>query len=106
MPAISISPSPSDVLTRDSFSLDHTTLGIMLAGILRSFRRSLSQRSSTTLYNSVRDALVRSVTWRLPLVRFQINQLSTVPKASLPRSARERAPSTLSRIHAILVPEK
>ncbi len=33
-----------------------------------------------------------------PLVRCQISQLSTVPKASSPRSARARAPSTWSRI--------
>jgi hypothetical protein len=41
-----------------------------------------------------------------PPVRFQISQLSMVPKASSPASARARAPSTLSSSHAILVPEK
>ena len=39
----------------------------------------------------------------LPLVRFQISQLSTVPKASLPAPPFRAHPSTLSRIHAILV---
>ena len=54
----------------------------------------------------VRDALVTSVTWALPPVRFQISQVSIVPKRSLPSSAFSRAPSTLSRIQAILEPEK
>jgi hypothetical protein len=39
-------------------------------------------------------------------VQFQTSQLSTVPKQSLPSLARSRAPSTLSRIQRILVPEK
>ena len=54
----------------------------------------------------VREALLGSVTWVAPPVKFQISQLSTVPKASLPASARARAPSTLSKIQAILLPEK
>ena len=58
------------------------------------------------LKSRVREALVTSVTWRWPLVRFQISQLSTVPKASSPRSARARAPGTLSRIQLTLVAEK
>jgi hypothetical protein len=41
-----------------------------------------------------------------PLVSFQISQVSTVPKSRSPASARARTPGTLSRIHAILVPEK
>jgi hypothetical protein len=38
-------------------------------------------------------ALETSVTCRAPSVSCQISQLSTVPKASSPRSARARAPS-------------
>ncbi len=56
--------------------------------------------------SSVREALVTSVTWRLPPVRFQISHESTVPNAISPASARARKPSTLSSSHAILVPEK
>ena len=58
------------------------------------------------LNSMVRDALLTSVTWTCPLVSFQISHESTVPNASLPASARARAPGTLSRIHATLVPEK
>ena len=62
-------------------------------------RSSSSSHSPLTMLKSrVREALVTSVTWRLPLVRCQMSQLSTVPKASSPRSARARAPATWSRI--------
>src|SRR6056297_2039330 len=54
----------------------------------------------------VRAALVASVTCCLPPVRFQTSQESTVPNNSSPASARDRTPSTLSRIQASLVPEK
>ena len=57
----------------------------------------------------VRLALVTSVTCTPPLtppVRFQITQVSMLPKSSSPFSALARAPSTLSRIHLILGPEK
>ena len=36
----------------------------------------------------------------------QTSQVSVLPKSRSPRSARSRAPSTLSRIHLILGPEK
>ena len=78
----------------------------MLAGIFNSRSSSSSHLPSTMLKSIVREALVQSVTCLRPLVRFQISQLSTVPKASLPASACSRAPATLSRIHAILVAEK
>jgi hypothetical protein len=54
----------------------------------------------------VREALVTSVTCSRPPVSFQIIQESMVPKASSPRSARSRTPSTLSSSQRILVPEK
>ena len=58
------------------------------------------------LKSIVREAFVRSVAWTLPSVRFQMIQLSTVPKRSSPRSARSRTPGTFSRIQAILLAEK
>ena len=58
------------------------------------------------LNSIVRDALLTSVTCVPPLVSFHTSQESTVPNASRPASARSRAPATLSRIQAILVPEK
>ena len=58
------------------------------------------------LKSMVREALVASVAWTLPPVRFQMSQLSTVPKSSSPRLARAAAPGTCRRIHWSLVPEK
>ena len=40
------------------------------------------------------------------MVSFQISHVSTVPNSSSPFSARSRTPSTLSKIHFNLVPEK
>ena len=54
----------------------------------------------------VREALLTSVTCTRPPVSCQTSHESTVPNASLPSAAFARAPGTLSRIHAILVPEK
>jgi len=54
----------------------------------------------------VREALVESVTCTAPSVSFQISQVSMVPAASSPASARARAPSTWSSSHAILLAEK
>ena len=54
----------------------------------------------------VREALVASVTWARPAVRFQARKLSTVPKHSSPFSALSRAPGMLSSIHCSFVPEK
>jgi len=65
-----------------------------------------SQALVCTLNSMVREALVTSVTCTAPSVSCQINQLSTVPKASSPRSACARAPGTLSSSHCSLVPEK
>ena len=57
----------------------------------------------------VRLALVTSVTCRppsVPPVRFQISQVSVLPKTASPRSAAARTPSTFSRIHCTLPAEK
>ena len=54
----------------------------------------------------VREALLGSVTCSAPPVSFQISQVSMVPKASSPRSARSRAPGTLSSSQRSLLPEK
>ena len=58
----------------------------------------------------VREALVTSVTWTpsfsAPPVRFHSTHVSIVPARSSPASARSRAPSTSSRIHAIFGPAK
>jgi hypothetical protein len=54
----------------------------------------------------VRDAFDGSVTCRRLCEKFHASHVSTVPKASSPRSAFARAPGTLSSIQAILVPLK
>src|SRR5215207_4457348 len=67
------------------------------------------QSSVSRSISSVRLALVTSVTCRppsLPPVRFHRTQVSVVPNASSPFSARSRAPSTLSSSQVILGPEK
>jgi hypothetical protein len=58
------------------------------------------------LKTRVREALVASVAWDWPPVSFHSSQVSMVPKASSPFSARARAPGTLSSSQASLVPEK
>ena len=66
------------------------------------------ERASRSI-SIVRLALVGSVTCTppsTPPVRCQITQLSVVPNTASPRSAAARTPSTLSRIHWILPPEK
>ena len=54
----------------------------------------------------VREALLASVAWTAPSVSCQTSQLSTVPNASSPASARRRASGTLSSIQASFVAEK
>ena len=49
----------------------------------------------------VLEAFVASLICRSPLVRRHIKNVSIVPNASSPFSARALAPSTLSRIQAI-----
>ena len=83
-----------------------TTVGKTERGILSKASSSSSQARVCKLNRSVREALLGSVTCVWPLVRFQTSQLSTVPKASSPRSARVRAPGMLSSSQASLVPEK
>ncbi len=55
---------------------------------------------------SVREAFDGSVAWTAPPLSRQSSHESTVPKASWPRSAALRAPSTSSSSQRILVPEK
>ena len=69
-----------------------------------SSRLGSCQSSVSRSISSVRDALVTSVA--CSPVRFHSTQVSIVPNASSPASARSRAPSTLSRIHLIFGPLK
>jgi hypothetical protein len=58
------------------------------------------------LNSMVRDAFEYSVACTRPPVSRQSSQLSIVPKASSPRSARRWAPGTASRMKRSLVAEK
>ena len=79
-----------------------------------SIERGMSNRSSSSSSQSrvwmsksiVREAFEASVMWSRPPESRHASHESTVPKQSSPRSARARAPGTLSRIQRILVAEK
>ncbi len=104
MPAIGMDASSSVVWPYTS--LDERTCGSIERGTLRILSSSSSQSPLRMSNSIVRDALVASVTWTLPPVRFHTSHASTVPNASSPAFAFARAPFTLSRIHWTLVPEK
>ncbi|MNY44554.1 hypothetical protein D3C86_1795920 [compost metagenome] len=73
-------------------SEDDATVGRIRSGISNRVKSSVSQSKVSILYNIVLEALDTSVTWTSPLVKFQIIQLSTVPKASSPAFALSLAP--------------
>ena len=109
MPAIGVSRSRLDDSAVPYTSDELRISGIIDFGTPNASRMSSRQLSVSRSMNMVRDALVTSVACTppsTPPVRFHSTQVSVVPKASLPASAFSRAPSTFSRIHTILVPEK
>jgi len=79
--------------------------GSIARGMPKNDSNSSSQSRVSRFISMVRLALVTSVMW-LPPVRCQSSQLSVLPKIASPRSAAARTPSTFSRIHWILPPEK
>lgn len=83
-----------------------TTSGSRAAGTPIAAKSASSQQRLRMSNSSVRDAFVKSVAWTRPPESFQSNQVSMVPNARSPRSARRRTPSTLSSSHRIFVPEK
>ncbi len=76
---------------------------------MRNFASSATSHPIAASTRAVTAALVASVTWRAsppaagPPDRVQATQLSTVPKQSSPRSARDRSGSTSSRMAITLV---
>ena len=85
---------------------DGATAGSTARGMARIFSISSLQSPVRTSRQSVREALVASVTCARPPVSFHASHESTVPNASSPRSARRRAPGTSSSSQRIFVPEK
>ena len=83
--------------------------GSMDIGMPMSLAMSASQLRVDRSMSMVREALVTSVTCTPPLtppVMFHSTHASVLPNASWPASALALAPSTLSRIHLTLGPEK
>ncbi len=106
MPPIgTLRPSSSGAVSPKIVLLSLTS-GSRLSGMSSSFNRSASHAPLWMSNSKVREALLASVAWTLPPVSRHSRKLSIVPKASSPRSARARTPSTSSRIHLSLVPEK
>ena len=109
MPAIGVSRSSDASRATPYTSLEERISGIIERGTPKSARMSSRHSSVFRSMKSVREALVTSVACTPPSgppVRFQSTHESVVPKMRSPASARSRAPSTFSRIQAILVPEK
>ena len=82
--------------------LDATTAGRASRGTCSRSHSSSSHASRRMSKSIVRLALVASVAWTSPPVRFQITQLSTVPRA---RSSPTGTPPSRS-IHSHFVPLK
>ena len=106
MPSTGIAAPSSDGSLTPNSAAQSSTSGSRLRGISNSASNSSSQSWLWMLNSRVREALVASVRWERPPVRRQSRKQSTVPKRSSPRSARWRAPGTLSRIQRSLVAEK
>jgi hypothetical protein len=83
-----------------------TTCGRTAGGMSSSASSSSSQQQRRMSKSIVRAAFDGSVTCTRPADSCHASQQSIVPKASSPRSARARAPATLSSSHFSLVPEK
>ena len=109
MPEIGTPASAPFSRTLPYSSDDERISGSIDSGIVISAAISASQERVSRSISIVRDALVGSVTCTppsTPPVMFHNTQVSMLPKIRSPASAFARAPSTLSRIHLILGPEK
>ena len=98
-------PSTSGTVSPNSAAQSRTS-GSTASGMSNRRSRSGSHRPARMSNSAVRAALVASVAWTRPPVSRHSRKLSTVPKASSPRSARARASGTLSSSHDSLVAEK
>ena len=90
-------PAELAVSVGRAIALEGTTAAGMLARNVRRARAVRRPIRSVCEIEEQRAARVlTSVTWRAPPVSFHTSQLSIVPNASSPRSARARAPGTCS----------
>jgi hypothetical protein len=112
IPVIGTSPpsGPSSrVMPKDSWNDDGLIAGSICRGMSKNDNSSSSQSSVSRFISIVRLALVTSIACtppRAPPVRFHSTHVSGVPKIASPFSASLRTPSTFSRIHCSLPPEK
>ena len=103
-PAIpAIGGAPASVDAWPTMPEESTIPGRTAAGMRRADSRCSLQPSPSPWMRPVTPALEASVTWSAPSDRTQATHVSMVPKASSPRSARERSGSTWSRMAASLV---
>ena len=100
------SGSPSTPRVTAKWPAEGQTRGRMASGTSSRRHNSGHQAHRVMSKSRVRDAFETSVMWLLPPVRRQIRKLSTVPKATVPASARRRRSGRFSSIQASLVPEK
>ncbi|CAM4524395.1 hypothetical protein ACAE110713_29910 [Achromobacter aegrifaciens] len=94
LPAIGIEPPNHSGRASPTTALLGAMVGSTLRGIFSSARISSFQSCVCRSNSMVREALLGSVLCTAPPVSCQISQVSTVPKASSPRSAIWRAPGT------------
>jgi hypothetical protein len=106
MPPSGTSRPPSTANASPWRSEEGTTRGSTARGMRNRSSMPSSQSPVRMSSSSVRLALVASVMCWLPPESFQASQLSTVPNASSPCSARRRSVGSLSSSQASLVPEK
>ncbi len=85
--------------------VESTMVGSMEAGIRSSSKTAASHAEPSRWTSPVTPAFDASLICNWPSDRVQATQESTVPKASSPRSARERSGSNWSRMAATLVAE-
>ncbi len=109
MPAIGTPASGPRSRTSAYTSDDERISGSIDSGMPMSAAMSGTHCSVSRSMSMVREALVTSVRctpFAAPPLRFHTSQLSIVPNASSPASARARAPSTLSSSQRTFGPAK
>ncbi len=107
MPASGTSRPPSIAMAVPAGMLDGTSRGSSARGMRSRSSMNSSQSPVARLKSSVRlafDSSVRCCCW--PPASFQASQLSIVPNASSPSSARRRSAGSEASSQASLVPEK
>ena len=96
---------PGRISAAPTAPVESTMVGSRASGMRRASSTWGLQPEPSPWMRPVTPALEASVTWRRPPDRVQATQVSTVPKASSPRSERDRSGSARSSRAATLVAE-